>query len=122
MELFDNNMSFLEFKGRFSTDDICYNYLESFYWHKRIVSPYHKRAQVSQVQKNVYKCKNTGKMFTVRTNTLFDDEVSLKLWFNALYILIKDPDIPVEHLGGLLGIDTPSAEYFKLRIEDYYYN
>ena len=119
MELFDNNMSFLEFKKTFSTEDVCYSYLESIYWSKRVVSPYHKRAQVSQVQKNVYKCKNTGKMFTVRTNTLFDDEVSLKLWFNALYILIKDPDIPVEHLGGLLGIDTASAEYFRLRIEDY---
>ncbi len=44
----------------------------------------------SRLKGNRYKCKNTGKYFNVRTNTIFENtKVSLRKWMLACYIVIN---------------------------------
>lgn len=52
-----------------------------------MVSPFDESSKVYKCAGNKYKCKNTGKYFNVRTNTVFENtNVPLQKWFLALYV------------------------------------
>jgi len=71
----------------FPTEQECINHLEKLMWEGNPVSPFDATSKVYKCAGNKYKCKNTGKYFNVRTNTIFDNtKIPLQKWFMALYV------------------------------------
>jgi response regulator RpfG family c-di-GMP phosphodiesterase len=72
----------------FPDEQSCINHLEELRWNGNIVSPFDTESVVYSCAGNKYKCKNTGKYFNVKTNTLFDNtKIKLQKWFLAIYIV-----------------------------------
>lgn len=113
---FKQDIPLLEFKKAFQNEAICLEYLTNVQWGgKKVKSPYHPKSQVFDMGNNTYKCKNTGKTFTAKTGTIFDNNVPLSTWFYAYYIVGRDPDIPHEQLGGLIGVKN-DVSFSMLRL------
>lgn len=71
----------------FPDEQSCINHLENLRWAGNVVSPFDETSKVYKCAGNKYKCKNTGKYFNVRTNTVFDNtKIPLQKWFLALYV------------------------------------
>lgn len=71
----------------FPTEQSCIDHLEQLRWNGNVVSPFDETSKVYKCAGNKYKCKNTGKYFNVRTNTIFDNtKIPLQKWFLALYV------------------------------------
>lgn len=71
----------------FPNEQTCINHLERLRWNGNVISPFDENSKVYKCKNNKYKCKNTGKYFNVRTNTIFDNtKIPLQKWFLALYV------------------------------------
>ena len=80
--------SILELLDMFPDEQSCIDYLEEVRWGDKVVSPFDPNSKVYKCKNNRYKCKNTGKYFNVRTNTIYDNtKVSLRKWFVAIYLV-----------------------------------
>lgn len=76
-----------EFMQAFPTEDSCIEYFEEIRWHGNVKSPFDPTSKVYKCSNNRYRCKNTGKYFTWKTNTMFAaSKVSLRKWLYAIYI------------------------------------
>ena len=72
----------------FDSEEKCIQYLEELVWYNGVVSPFNPESKVYKCAGNKYKCKNTGKYFNVRTNTMFDStKISLQKWFMAIWLI-----------------------------------
>lgn len=72
----------------FPTEQSCIDHLEWLRWEGNVVSPFDSSSIVYKCKGNKYRCKNTGKYFNVKTNTLFDSsKVSLRKWFAAIWLV-----------------------------------
>lgn len=64
---------------RFPTEQSCVDYLEELRWKGNIVSPYDETSKVYKMNGNKYRCKNTWKVFNVKTGTMFEaSKISLQ--------------------------------------------
>jgi hypothetical protein len=80
--------SVLELIKAFPDEQTCINHLEKIIWYKGIVSPFDPTSKVYKCKDNRYRCKNTGKYFNVKTNTMFDNtKVELQKWFLAIWLV-----------------------------------
>lgn len=80
--------SIFELIKAFPNEQSCINHLEELRWNGNIISPFDSTSKVYKCKGNKYRCKNTGKYFNVRTNTLFDNtKIELRKWFMAIYIV-----------------------------------
>ena len=69
----------------FSSEEKCIEYLEKIRWNNNIVSPYDSKSKVYKCHSG-YCCKNTGKRFNVKTNTIFENtKIPLRKWFVAIW-------------------------------------
>jgi transposase-like protein len=83
-----NFNSIIDLLKAFPDELSCINHLEQIRWNGNIVSPFDAYSKVYKCKGNKYRCKNTGRYFNVRTNTLFDNtKVELRKWFLAIYIV-----------------------------------
>jgi len=84
-----NFNSIIELINTFSNEQICIEHLEAIRWKNSIiVSPFDTKSKVYKCKNNRYRCKNTGKYFNVKTNTLFDNtKISLQKWFVAIWLI-----------------------------------
>ena len=72
----------------FPTEEACIKHLEAINWHDKPVSPFDKTSRVYKLKSGKYRCKNTGKNFTVRTGTMFEKtKISLRKWFIAIWLV-----------------------------------
>ena len=79
--------SIIDLLKAFPTEEDCVNHLEKLRWNGYVISPFDNTSKVYKCSNNKYKCKNTGKYFNVRTNTVFDNtKIPLQKWFLALYV------------------------------------
>lgn len=79
--------SLFELLRAFPSDEECISYLEEMRWNGNVVSPFDSNSKVYKCKGHNYKCKNTGKYFNVKTNTLFDNtKIELQKWFMAIWI------------------------------------
>ena len=79
--------SILDLLKAFPTEQDCIDHLEQLRWAGNVVSPFDETSKVYICKGNKYKCKNTGKYFNVKTDTIFDDsKIPLQKWFLALYV------------------------------------
>lgn len=54
----------------FPDEDSCLDHLENIRWKDGITSPFDPESKVYKCKNHRYKCKNTGKYFNVKTNTV----------------------------------------------------
>lgn len=80
--------SLFELQKAYPSEQICIDQLEALRWNGNVISPFDPTSKVYKCKDNKYKCKNTGKYFNVKTNTLFDNtKIELRKWFFAIFIV-----------------------------------
>lgn len=80
--------SILQLFEAFPTEQSCIDHLEQLRWNGYVVSPFDSTSKVYKCKDNKYRCKNTGKYFNVKTNTLFDNtKIPLRKWFAAIWLV-----------------------------------
>ncbi len=79
--------SILDLVKAFPDEQTCMDYLAEMRWNGVVVSPFDKTSKVYKCVGNKYKCKNTGKYFTAKVGTIFEDtKIPLIKWYMALYV------------------------------------
>lgn len=79
--------SLLEVAQAFQDERSCIKYLEEVLWEGTPISPFDPDSTVYRCKGGRYKCKNTGKYFTVITGTIFENtKVSLQKWLMAIWL------------------------------------
>ena len=82
--------SLIELLEAFPTEESCIKHLESLYWKDGVISPFDRSSKVYVFSNNRYICKNTGKIFNVKTGTIFENtKLPLKKWFVAMWLIIS---------------------------------
>ncbi|MDD3080252.1 MAG: hypothetical protein PHH37_14290 [Paludibacter sp.] len=115
-----NFSSIIDLLKAFPDEQTCINHLEEIRWNNHVVSPFDPSSKVYKCKGNKYRCKNTGKYFNVRTNTLFDNtKVELRKWFLAIYILSSHKNgISSLQLSRDLDITQKTAWFMLQRIRN----
>ncbi len=107
-----------EMRTVLNTDRKCIEYLEELIWDGVPVSPFDKSSKVYKCKNYKYKCKNTGKYFTVLTGTIFENtKIALTKWFQIIYLEISmRQGVPSTTAAKMLGITQKSAWYMLHKI------
>lgn len=86
---FGNFNSVFDLMEVFNSEKKCIRYLESKLWENGIpVSPYDITSRVYKRGDGLYRCKNTGKNFNIRKETIFEGtKIPLQKWFYAIYMI-----------------------------------
>lgn len=108
--------SILDLLKVFPDEQTCIDHLTELRWNGDVISPFDSASKVYVCKGNKYRCKNTGKYFNVRTETMFDNtKIPLQKWFLAIWIvtshkkgissvqLSKDIDITQKSAWFMLG-------------------
>lgn len=112
--------SILDLIKAFPTEESCIEHLEILRWSGNVVSPFDATSKVWKCKNNRYQCKNTGKYFNVKTDTLFDNtKMELQKWFLAIWIVTSHKKgISSLQLGRDLDITQKSAWFMLQRIRN----
>ncbi len=104
----------------FPDEQTCINHLTELRWNGNVVSPFDANSKVYVCKGNKYRCKNTGKYFNVRTNTLFDNtKIELQKWFLAIYLITAHKKgISSLQLGRDLNVTQKTAWFMLQRIRN----
>ena len=79
--------SLFELMRTFDTEEKCIKYLERLRWNGNVVSPFDSKSKVYKCSKGYY-CKNTNKIFNVKTKTLFENtKIPLQKWFIGIWLI-----------------------------------
>lgn len=110
--------SVLDLIKAFPDEQTCIDHLELIRWNGNVVSPFDATSKVYKCKGNKYQCKNTGKYFNVKTDTLFDNtKMPLQKWFLAIWIVTSHKKgISSLQLGRDLDITQKSAWFMLQRI------
>ena len=109
--------SVIDLLQAFPTEQSCIEHLELIRWNNEVVSPFDADSKVYKTKVG-YQCKNTGKNFNVKTNTLFDNtKLGLQKWFLAIWIVTSHKKgISSLQLSRDLDITQKSAWFMLQRI------
>ena len=112
--------SILDLIQAFPNEKACIDHIEILRWNGNVVSPFDSTSKVYNCKGNKYKCKNTGKYFNVKTNSLFDNtKMPLQKWFMAIWLVTSHKKgISSLQLGRDLGITQKSAWFMLQRIRN----
>ncbi|MEX0291038.1 MAG: IS1595 family transposase [Flavobacteriaceae bacterium] len=110
--------SILELIQTFPDEQTCIGHLEQLRWNGNVVSPFDPTSKVYDCKGNKYKCKNSGKYFNVKTNTIFDNtKLPLQKWFLAIWLVTSHKKgISSIQLSKDIGITQKSAWFMLSRI------
>lgn len=79
--------SFLEFIETFPTEDMCIQVAELTRWRNKVISPFDPTSKVYKCKNHKYRCKNTGRYFTVKTGTcMANSKIPFKKWFYVMWL------------------------------------
>ncbi len=112
--------SVLELIKAFPDEQSCIDHIEKLRWDGNVSSPFDSSSKVYKCKDNKYRCKNTGKYFNVKTNTIFDNtKIELQKWFLAIWIVTSHKKgISSLQLGRDLDITQKSAWFMLQRIRN----
>lgn len=112
--------SVLDLINAFPNEKVCIEHLEELRWNGNVISPFDSSSKVYNCKGNKYKCKNTGKYFNVKTNTIFDNtKMPLQKWFLAIWLVTSHKKgISSLQLGRDLDITQKSAWFMLQRIRN----
>lgn len=104
----------------FPDEQSCIDHLEILRWNGNVVSPFDPSSKVYNCKGNRYKCKNSGKYFNVRTNTLFDNtKIGLQKWFLAIWLVTSHKKgISSVQLAKDIGVTQKTAWFLLHRIRN----
>lgn len=110
--------SLVEFMQTFPDESSCMKYLEQILWDGKPISPFDPTSKIYTCKDGKYKCKNTGKYFTVRTGTMFDGtKIGLQKWFLAIWLITTHKKGTSSlQLGRDLNISQKAAWFLLQRI------
>jgi hypothetical protein len=110
--------SVIDLLKAFPDEQSCIDHFEKIRWNGNVVSPFDATSKVYKCKGNRYQCKNTGKYFNVKTNTLFDNtKMPLQKWFLAIFLVTSHKKgISSLQLGRDLDITQKSAWFMLQRI------
>lgn len=118
--MFDiNAKSLVALVRNFPNDEACIKHLEKLYWTAGSpVSPFDNTSTVYKCKNNRYRCKNTGKYFTVTTGTMFENtKINLTVWFIAIWLVAcHKTGISSYQLARDLGVTQKTAWYMLHKI------
>ncbi len=106
------------------TEQDCINYLkEIIFKGKPPVSPFDPTSKVYECKNSKYKCKNTGKYFTIKSLTVFrNSKISLLDWFWILCYFSNKKGISSCQLERYIGITQKSAWFALHRLRETFKN
>jgi len=105
----------------FPDEDTCINHLEKLRWeYGEVISPFDTDSKVYSCKGNKYKCKNTGKYFNVKTDTIFENtKIKLQKWFLAIWLVTSHKKgISSAQLGRDIGVTQKTAWFMLQRIRN----
>ena len=108
-----------EFSARFSTEEICREYLSIMRWNNSPVCPHCNHDTVYQYEDGkLLKCAKCRRQFTVRIGTLFEDsKISLQKWFIAVFLITScEKELSSVQLGKEIGVTQKTAWFMLNRI------
>ncbi len=114
--------SVMDINKIFPTEEDCLAHLEKIRWNGDVISPFDPASKVYKCAGSRYKCKNSGKYFTVLTNTMFDNtKIPLSMWFTAIYlIIVEEKNFRASELAKILNITPKSATMVLERLNIVY--
>lgn len=114
--------SLSELIAAFPDEQTCIEYLEHNLWHGNVISPYDATSKVYKCRGNNYKCKNTGRYFNVKTNTLFHrSSIPLQKWFIAIWLISSHKKgISSVQLSKDIGVTQKTAWLMLHKIREVY--
>jgi transposase-like protein len=112
--------SVLDLIKAFPDEQTCIDHLEILRWDGDVISPFDATSKVYKCKGNKYQCKNTGKYFNVKTNTIFDNtKIELQKWFLAIWLVTSyKKGISSVQLSKELDITQKSAWFLLQRIRN----
>jgi transposase-like protein len=112
--------SVLDLIKAFPDEQTCIDHLEILRWDGEVVSPFDATSKVYKCKGNKFQCKNTGKYFNVKTNTIFDNtKIELQKWFLAIWLVTSyKKGISSVQLAKELDITQKSAWFLLQRIRN----
>jgi len=112
--------SILELLETFNTEQVCIDHLEKLRWNSRVVSPFDYTSTVYKCKRNQYRCRNTGRYFNVKTDTLFDNtKIALNKWFVAIWLVTSHKKgIASLKLSKDIGVTQKTAWFMLQRIRN----
>ncbi len=115
-----NFNSIIDLLEVFPDEQTCIDYLEKIRWNGDVVSPFDSASKVYKCKGNKYRCRNTGKYFNVRTETLFDNtKIELRKWLLAIYIVTsQNKNISSLQLSRDISVTQKTAWFMLQRIKD----
>ena len=118
-----NFNSLFEFFQAFPNEQICINHLEKLRWHDGVVSPFDSSSIVYNRGDGMYRCKNTGKNFNVRTGTIFHgSKLPLQKWFLAIWLVTTHKKgITSIQLAKDLGVTQKTSWFVLHRIRECFF-
>lgn len=110
-----------ELTATFFDEHQCIKHLENLRWNNQIVSPFDNNSKVYACKNDKYRCRNSGKYFNVKTNTIFhNSRIPLQKWFIAVWILANGKrNITSVALGQELNLTQKTAWFMLQRIKHY---
>lgn len=79
--------SLFDLINTFSSEEKCIEYLEKIRWNGKVISPFDSTSKVYKCSRG-YCCKNTNKIFNVKTRTIFENsKISLQKWFMCIWLI-----------------------------------
>ena len=115
-------ISFEKIDAEFPDEAACLRHLEAVRWNGIVTSPFAANSKVYTCGNGKYKCKDSGKYFTVKTNTIFhNSRISLRNWFRAIWLMsVERRPVTSVDLAKALGITQKTAWYMMQRIRSRY--
>jgi transposase-like protein len=120
MNIISEFSKFSELEKTFSDESICIRHLEDIRWNHDVISPFDETSKVYKCKEERYRCRNTGKYFNVKTNTIFhNSKVELSKWFAAIWLFSNEGKITSAELSKQLGVTQKTAWLMQKRILKY---
>ena len=111
--------SVLDLIRAFPDEQSCIDYLETQRWPNGVISPFDPSSKVYRC-KDKFRCRKTGKNFSVRTGTIFQDsKLPLQKWFIALFLFSSHKrGLSSYQLAKDLGVKQSTAYFILQRLRN----
>jgi len=104
----------------FANEAFCISRLEHLRWDGDVVSPFDETSKIYKCKGGRYRCRNSGKYFNVKTNTIFhNSKLPLKTWFQAIWLVKSTVEISPKAIAEKLDISPKTAWLIQKRINKY---
>ena len=102
--------SLIDLLNTFNTEEKCIDHLEYLRWKEKTVSPYDKDSTIVYLPDNMYYCCATKKLFNVRTNTCFEGNIPLQIWFVCVYLCHTRKVLKTDEIMRITGLTEINAK------------